>query len=263
MIAIPSSYKCVVLSLTGQLLDLGHVCNIFAYRCFLFAIAMLRGPSWWHSAQLLFSILPWTSSQLLFSIHPWTSYQLLFSIHPWTSSQCELNTPVGLRPSCELNTPVGLRPSCDLNTPFGLRPSCQLNTPVSVRLSYELNTPVGIRPSCANLQYTPLPFPYLFPIESHRFKKKVLLKIIDFHHTHTTHNHTRTHTHTRTITHAHEQEKVLQVKKIPFAAAFPRRPFSSRSAVGVDLALNNPAKIQVLKKVHFPFQVVNFPTDQL
>ena len=115
-------------------------------------------PSWWHSAQLLFSILPWTSSQLLFSIHPWTSYQLLFSIHPWTSSQCELNTPVGLRPSCELNTPVGLRPSCDLNTPFGLRPSCQLNTPVSVRLSYELNTPVGIRPSCANLQYTPLPF---------------------------------------------------------------------------------------------------------
>ena len=100
MIAIPSSYKCVVLSLTGQLLDLGHVCNIFAYRCFLFAIAMLRGPSWWHSAQLLFSILPWTSSQLLFSIHPWTSYQLLFSIHPWTSSQCELNTPVGLRPSC-------------------------------------------------------------------------------------------------------------------------------------------------------------------
>ena len=158
-------------------------------------------PSWWHSAQLLFSIHPWTSSQLLFSRHPWTSSQLLFSIHPWTSSQCELNTPVGLRPSCELNTPVGLRPSCDLNTPFGLRPSCQLNTPVSVRLSYELNTPVGLRPSCANLQYTPLPFPYLFPIESHRFKKKVLLKIIDFHHTHTTHNHTRTHT----ITHAHEQ----------------------------------------------------------
>ena len=76
-----------------------------------------------------------------------------------TSSQCELNTPVGLRPRCELNTPVGLRPSCDLDTPFGLRPSCQLNTPVSVRLSYELNTPVGIRPSCANLQYTPLPFP--------------------------------------------------------------------------------------------------------
>ena len=53
---------------------------------------------------------------------------------------------------------TALRPSCDLNTPFGLRPSCQLNTPVSVRLSYELNTPVGIRPSCANLQYTPLPF---------------------------------------------------------------------------------------------------------
>ena len=134
---------------------------------------------------------------------------------PWTSSQCELNTPVGLRPSCELNTPVGLRPSCDLNTPFGLRPSCQLNTPVSVRLSYELNTPVGIRPSCANLQYTPLPFPYLFPIESHRFKKKILLKIIDFQHTHNTQSHTHTHNHTRTRT-----VKNVANEKIPFAAAF-------------------------------------------
>ena len=155
---------------------------------------------------------PWTSSQLQSSIHPWTSSQLLFSIHPWTSSQCELNTPVGLRPSCELNTPVGLRPSCDLNTPFGLRPSCQLNTPVSVRLSYELNTPVGLRPSCANLQYTPLPFPYLFPIESHRFKKKVLLRIIDFHHTHTTHNHTRTHTHTHNHTRTRTGKSVASEK---------------------------------------------------
>ena len=38
-------------------------------------------------------------------------------------------------------------------------------------------------------------------------------------HTHTQ-KHTITHAHTHTITHAHEQEKVLEVKKIPFAAAF-------------------------------------------
>ena len=111
---------------------------------------------------------------------------------------------------------TALRPSCDLNTPFGLRPSCQLNTPVSVRLSYELNTPVGIRPSCANLQYTPLPFPYLFPIESHRFKKKILLKIIDFQHTHT--QHTITHAHTQS--HTHTNSKNVANEKIPFAAAF-------------------------------------------
>ena len=39
-------------------------------------------------------------------------------------------------------------------------------------------------------------------------------------HTHSQHTITHAHTHTHTITHAHEQEKVLQVKKIPFAAAF-------------------------------------------
>ena len=130
---------------------------------------------------------------------------------------------------------TALRPSCDLNTPFGLRPSCQLNTPVSVRLSYELNTPVGLRPSCANLQYTPLPFPYLFPIESHRFKKKVLLKIIDFHHTHTTHNHTRTHTHTHNHTRTRTGKSVASEKN-SICSSFPKasifQPISCRSRFG-------------------------------
>ena len=102
-------------------------------------------------------------------------------------------------------------------------------------------------PTCSTLPYLSLTFSQsnLTVLKRKSFWKS----LISTTHTHTTHNHTRTHTHTRTITHAHEQEKVLQVKKIPFAAAFPRRPFSSRSAVGVDLALNNPAKIQVLKKL--------------
>ena len=102
-------------------------------------------------------------------------------------------------------------------------------------------------PTCSTLPYLSLTFSQSNLTVLKR--KKVLLKIIDFHHTHTQHTITHAHTPTRTITHAHEQEKVLQVKKIPFAAAFPRRPFSSRSAVGVDLALNNPAKIQRLKKL--------------
>ena len=116
-------------------------------------------------------------------------------------------------------------------------------------------------PTCSTLPYLSLTFSQsnLTVLKRKSFWKSLISNT----HTHNTQSHTHTHTHTRTITHAHEQEKVLQVKKIPFAAAFPRRPFSSRSAVGVDLALNNPAKIQVLKKVHFPFQVVHFPADQL
>ena len=63
-------------------------------------------------------------------------------------------------------------------------------------------------PTCSTLPYLSLTFSQSNLTVLKR--KKVLLTIIDFHHTHTQH----------TITHAHEQEKVLQVKKIPFAAAF-------------------------------------------